>query len=369
MRAAHFYVEYAMDNIDSRTIDELEQKKLALSVDLYKRHSCMDSSAIRLRTFSSGHTHSVRQCTVCGCQTGGPLSKVKAAEQMAGMQPLVFDDAIEPAYRRASRLLHEQVDRLTKEIDRRLDPIGSAMNAEEVAEEAIKKAVDAVGQAYAWKDILPVIVKRTQSLAEKFKEESKVFRRFSSEAELKEWLEASIGADFEVFKEVPGVHLTEDVGVKIDYVLLPKQHLVDAGFLPGPVGLEVKYLRQESSFSSRASRFVWQAVSYTDCQFNLPDGPTRLPRVLLFSNISFEDEYNLLKGAAPNVYENEKAKWTALLELANHANVGNLVMFGGRESRLGWKIKFAAGIYFSRFRGECSLHNVQLFNKIRIGNF
>ena len=90
---------------------------------------------------------------------------------------------------------------------------------------------------------------------------------------------------------------------------------------------------------------------------------------MLFSNLSFDDEYSLLKGVAPSVYENEKAKWTALLELANHANVGNLVMYGSRDNRLGWKIKFAAGIYFSRFRSECSLHNSQLFNKMRIGNF
>lgn len=306
------------------------------------------------------------------------MSKAKAAEQLAGAQPLVFDDTIEPAYRQARRQLLDQINRITKEVTKRLDPVGSAIDAEDVkkaaqrkqvAEEAIAKAVDAVGQAYIWRDILPFIVKRTQSLADKFKEEPKAFQRFSSETELKAWLETWIGADFEVFTEVPGVHLTENVGVKIDYVLKPKKHLIDAGFLPGPVGLEVKYLRQESSFSSRASRFVWQAVSYTDCRFNLPDGPTRLPRVLLFSNISFEDEYNLLKGVAPNVYENEKVKWTALLELANHANVGNLVMFGGRENRLGWKIKFAAGIYFSRFRSECSLHNAKLFNKIRIGNF
>ncbi len=367
-----------MDDIDSLTTEELEQRKLALSEDFYKLHACTDSLDIRRRTFSSGHTHSVHQCIVCGSQTGGPLSKAKAAEQLAGTQPLIFDDTIEPTYRQARSQLLDQINRIAKEVTKRLDPLGSAMDAEEVkkaaqrkkvAEEAIEKAVEAVGQAYIWRDILPVIVKRTQSLADKFKEEPKAFQRFLSETELKVWLETWIGADFEVFTEVPGVHLTENVGVKIDYVLRPRQHLVDAGFLPGPVGLEVKYLRQESGFSSRASRFVWQAVSYTDCQFNLPDGPTRLPRVLLFSNMSFEDEYNLLKGTAPNVYENEKAKWTALLELANHANVGNLVVFGGRGNRLGWKIKFAAGTYFSRFRSEFSLHNAQLFNKIRIGNF
>lgn len=367
-----------MDDIDSLTTEELELRKLALSEDFNTVHACADSLAIRIRTFSSGHTHNVHQCKVCGCQSGGPLGRAKAAELLVGAQSLAFDDTIAPAHHRVRMQLLEQINRITKEVTKRLDPVGSEMDAEEVekaahrkqlAEDAIEKAVDAVGQAYAWRDILPIIFKRTQSLADKFKEEPKVFHLFSSEVELKEWLEAWIGADFEVFKEVPGVHLTEKVGVKIDYVLKPKQHLTDAGFLPGPVGLEVKHLRQESSFSSRASRFVWQAVSYTDCEFNLPEGQIRLPRVLLFSNMSFEDEYSLLKGVTPNIYENEKAKWTALLELANHANVGNLVMYGGRDNRLGWKIKFAAGTYFSRFRNECSLRNAQLFNKIRIGNF
>lgn len=367
-----------MDEIDSLSTEDLEQRKLELSKDFEALHACKDSLDIRIRTFSSGYTHNVYQCTVCGVQKGGALSKAKATDQLAGIQPVVFDDDIGPAYLQARRQLLDQITHITKAVIIRIDPVGSAMDEEEVkkaaqrkqvAEEAIEKAVDAVGQAYIGREILPVIIKRVQSLANKFKEEPKAFQRFSSETELKTWLETWISADFEVFTEVPGVHLTENVGVKIDYVLKPKPHLIYAGFLPGPVGLEVKYLRQEDSFSSRASRFVWQAVSYTDCQFNLPDGPTRLPRVLLFSNMSFEEEYDLLKGLAPNVSENEKAKWTALLELANHANVGNLVMYGGRENRLGWKIKFAAGKYFSFIRSKYTLHNAQLFNKIRIGNF
>ena len=367
-----------MDDIESLLTEELEQKKSELWEDFNTGHTCTDSMTIRLRTFSGGHLHHVQQCTVCGGQSGGPLNKAKATEQLAGTQALAFDDNIEPAHRQVRRKLFDQITRISKEISKRLDPVGTAMDAEgiekaaqrkQAAVQTLENAVEAVGQAFQWREILPFIVERTHALAAKFKEEAKAFERFTSEAELKAWLEDWIGADFEVFKEVSGVHLTENAGVKIDYVLKPKQHLIDAGFLPGPVGLEVKYLRQEGGFSSRASRFVWQAVSYTDCQFNLPDGPARLSRVLLFSNMSFEDEYSLLKGVAPSVYENEKAKWTALLELANHANVGNLMMYGSRENRLGWKIKFAAGIYFSRFRDECSLHNAQLFNKIRIGNF
>ena len=367
-----------MDDIYAFAAEELEQKKAELLEEFHASHTCTDKLSTRVRKFSTGHLHHVQQCTVCGRQIGGPLSKAKAAELLAGTEGLSFDDEIEPTRHRARMQLLDLINRLTKEILKRQDPVGTAMDAEatqkslerkQAVEDAIEKAVEAVGQTYMWRHILPHIVERTQSLAAKFKEEPKAFQRFKSEEELKSWLDTWIGADFEVFKEVPGIHMTESVGVKIDYVLQPRQHLIGAGFLPGPVGLEVKYLPQEGSFSSRASRFVWQAVSYTDCQFNLPGGIARLPRVLLFSNMSFEDEYSLLKGVSPSVYENEKAKWTALLEIANHANVGNLAMYGGRDNRMGWKIKFAAGTYFSRFRDELTMHNAQLFNKIRIGNF
>lgn len=367
-----------MDDIDAFTIEELEQKKSELLKEFDTCSTCTHSLCIRIRKFSTGHLHHVQQCTVCGRQMGGPLSKAKAAEILAGTEAATFDDEIEPTRCQAKARLLNLINRITNVIAKRQDPVGIAMDAEatqksserkQVVEEAIEKAIEAAGQAYVWEYILPHVIKRTQSLAAKFKEEPKAFQRFTSEPQLKSWLETRIEADFEVFKEVPGVHITENVGVKIDYVLLPKQHLINEGFLPGPVGLEVKYLPQESSFASRASRFVWQAVSYTDCTFNLPDGPARLHRVLLFSNMSFVDEYSLLKGITPSVYENEKAKWTALLELANHANVGNLVIHGGRENYRGWKIKFASGTYFSRFGDECSLHNAQLFNKIRIGNF
>src|SRR5690606_11550662 len=68
--------------------------------------------------------------------------------------------------------------------------------------------------------------------------------RFRSEAELREWIEGWLGQDFDWTSEVPGRHLTEGVPVKIDYILRPKQHLTDAGFKPGPIGMEAKYLNQ-----------------------------------------------------------------------------------------------------------------------------
>jgi hypothetical protein len=186
---------------------------------------------------------------------------------------------------------------------------------------------------------------------------------------LRTWLDDWLHEDFDVWPEVVGKHLTEGSRVKIDYILKPKDHLVRAGFKPGPIGLEVKYLPIEHGFSPKASRFVWQAVSYTDCEFDLAGKPVRLPRVLLFSNISFDGERGLLKGIDHSAFSNDQAKWNALLELANHANVGALEIYGTREHYYGWRIAFATGTYFRRRRNEYTLSDRNLFEKVRIGNF
>jgi hypothetical protein len=193
--------------------------------------------------------------------------------------------------------------------------------------------------------------------------------KFESEAQLRQWLDAWLHEDFDAHPEVTGRHLARGTGVKIDHILQPKQHLIDKGFKPGPIGLEVKHLPIAGGFSPKASRFVWQAVSYTDCEFDLNGEAVRLPRVLLFSNISFGPEEGLLRSHDHSPLANDRAKWSAMLEMANHAGVGNLEMYGTRERRYGWRIAFATGVYFRRKGDEYSMSNARLFEKERIGSF
>lgn len=192
---------------------------------------------------------------------------------------------------------------------------------------------------------------------------------FRGEDELKYWLDGWIAKHFDVWREVPGRHLTEGVGVKADYLIAPKPHLTAAGFKPGPIGLEVKYLPLVHGFSPKASHFVWQAVSYTDCEFERGDERVRPKQVLLFSNMSFEHELRQLRFIG-DPKSNDRSKWDALVELANHANVGQLEILGERSMWSGWKISFAGGTYFSfHAKRGYVLHDKNLFEKVRVGNF
>lgn len=275
---------------------------------------------------------------------------------MGGASAPQFDEGLEPRYSAVRRQLHDEWALASKRLHELKDPDAARrvelFHQENVAraealtsaEQNVRSALDlAVREAgpIAWNHRLGFMVAHLQRVhGAAFRDPAaRTVRRFASEPELREWLDGWIAEDFEVLREVPGRHLTEGTRVKLDYVLTPRTHLLNAGFKPGPVGLEVKLLPVDSGFSPKASRFIWQAVSYTDCEFQVGGGCVRLPRVLLFSNISFEDELGMLKGIDHSALSNDRAKWSALLELANHANVGNFEIYGTRDRRLGCALR------------------------------
>ncbi|WP_374417167.1 hypothetical protein [Ectopseudomonas oleovorans] len=110
-------------------------------------------------------------------------------------------------------------------------------------------------------------------------------------------------------------------------------------------------------------------MSYTDCEFEVDGQATRPKQVLLFSNLSFEYELRELRHIG-EPRSNDRSKWDALVELANHANVGQLEVLGQRSLWEGWKVSFAGGTYFSfHAKRGFTLHDKNLFDKVRIGNF
>lgn len=342
-------------------------------------HECEEHVAVRRRVFENRSVHFVRQCQICGSQSGGPLSKAAAATLLRGEEPLAFDEAIGQARIERIRVWASELAEVTTQISLIENPnaVLESQNVERESVEGKARALTALDAAVSelcrmpWHRRLPFVIEHLQrqhavTLANP---EAASVNKFESEPELREWLDAWLHEDFHVHPEVPGRHLARGTAVKIDYVLEPKEHLIAHGFKPGPIGLETKHLGLGGGFSPKASRFVWQAVSYTDCEFQLRGNAVRLPRVLLFSNLSFDGEVSLLRAIDPSPLANDRAKWSALLELANHANVGNLEMYGTRERRAGWRIAFATGVYFRRTGDEYSISNVRLFDKARIGSF
>lgn len=358
---------------------ELIARRDELAQQREPAHKCAENAAVRRRVFENQSVHLVWQCQICGAQTGGPLSKAAAAAQLQGQEPSPFDDSVGAERLQRIRSWGSELAEIGLQIALIENPevleqiqFAATQRAESTtrARAALDTAVPEL-QRMLWNHRMPFVISHLQREHAAIFEvpEAAAVNRFNSEPELRQWLDAWLHEDFDVYPEVTGRHLARGTGVKIDYIIQPKQHLVDIGFKPGPTGLEVKHLPLVHAFSPKASRFVWQAVSYTDCEFQLNGAAVRLPRVLLFSNLSFSDEERLLRSFDHSPLTNDRAKWLALLELANHAGVGTFEMYGSRERRAGWRIAFAAGVYFRRTGAEYSISNARLFEKERIGSF
>lgn len=75
------------------------------------------------------------------------------------------------------------------------------------------------------------------------------------------FLQELLQDDFNILNDKCGHSLIENTGVKIDHLLYPKSHLIENGFDPGWVGIEVKHFSEEDG-SGKAAETFWQAISY-----------------------------------------------------------------------------------------------------------
>lgn len=370
------------DNVSFDSLCEIQSQLDSLMENYGVACECDKHLEIKIRYFGNGK-HFVKQCNACGEQRGGSLKSTDAIVLLAGALPREFNPSIEEARRLKSQILNERISELSSESKRlKLALYGQPdwSSLQLVEQEKHEKAaahlyqnvnalVEQFGVASTVGFLVREMVRLKKSVHDDFKQN---VHRFSSEAELKDWFEYKFSKDFIISREVKGRHLAEDVPVRIDYLLRARPHLINAGFETMTFGVEVKYFRQEEGFTHKTSRGIWQAISYNDCEFYVEESTVKPKFCLIFSNLSFEDELQLVKSFGFE-FENDKFEWRGMLHLANHANVGCLNVKGARDQYRGWEMRFVGGIYFSCsiFR-ECATYsksNVNVINKVRIGNF
>lgn len=343
---------------------------------------CDKHLEIKIRFFGGGK-HYVKQCNACGEQRGGSLRASDAIPLLAGTTPREFDPSIEEARRLESRIFSEQTSKLLSEASQLKiilygQPDWKALQIvererHEKATATLSKSVDTLVEQFGVTDAVGFLIRETVRLKKRAHDDFKQkVNRFSSEAELKDWFEHKFAKDFHISREVKGLHLAEDVPVRIDYLLRARRHLIEAGFETRPFGVEVKFFRQEDGFTHKTSRGIWQTISYNDCEFYVEEGSVKPKFSLIFSNLSFEDELQLVNNFGFE-FENDKFEWRGMLHLANHANVGCLNAKGTRDQSRGWEIRFVGGIYFScdvfQDRITYNKSNENVINKVRVGNF
>ncbi len=377
-------------------LEWIESESLLYGNALFERHDCGKHLAIRTREVRGGNKHFVYQCQICGEQRRSALSKKMAMEKNGGTEPAGFDDLLIAEYEsyrsrisKNSTNIHSIRGRLTAILRGfgRLDDTTSKDELRRIQEQkdeekkqrlshlessisdSLEKIAVEFGDEKAISYLMTQIVSRKKM---KHEELLKSTDRFSSEEELKQWFKANLSDDFEIYEEVWGTHLAEDVNVRIDFILYPKEHLIAEGFITEPFGVEAKYFKQESGFTRKTSRGIWQAISYNDCVFHLDNQNFKIKFCLLFSNLSFSEESKLIKNFGLET-ENDTVEWSGMLHVANHARVGKLSVRGDKGGIRGWTIGFVGGSYFSCYSNdkEKSFHlsDPHVIEKVRVGNF
>lgn len=370
------------DDLTIQQLIEIRSEMDALTEEAIGPCECDKHLEIKMRQFGGGK-HYVKQCNACGEQRGGSLKAADALGQLGGGSPKDFDSSIGEARRLRSKMRSERAAELLDEASRlklllygqpdwRAQQIADTEKRDKAAT-GFSQYVDGLVEQFGIDGAVGFLVRETVRLKKRTHDEFRqTVSRFTSEGELKKWFESQFSKDFEIFPEVRGRHLAEDVTVRIDYLLKARKHLLDAGFEARPFGVEIKYFCQEDGFTHKTSRGLWQTISYNDCEFDL-EGVLHRPKFcLLFSNLSFEGELRLINSFGFE-YENDKFEWRGMLHLANHANVGCLNSKGTKDQCRGWEMRFVGGIYFScsTYQEKSTYHksNENVINKVRIGNF
>lgn len=183
---------------------------------------------------------------------------------------------------------------------------------------------------------------------------------FDGEEKLQQELLKTIQSDFVIYPQVEGRHLIyQTEKVRIDFLLYPKQHLIENGFDPIWFGIEVKHFGKIGE-TGKMSRFIWQCVSYVQSEFKVNEEIIRPAFVLGYSDVEA-----INKGTDREYL----SQWIGMLRLAGLAKVGSFqkIKSSAYNPNGGWSIVFSSSTYFTYSKGEYNRKNYNI-SKINIGN-
>ena len=156
--------------------------------------------------------------------------------------------------------------------------------------------------------------------------------------------------DFNIFQEVKGVHIVEKKKVRIDFLIKPKKHVIEAGFDDCWVGIEVKYFDNPKEQIGKVARLLWQSITYQQSEYCIHGENIRPQFVLMASNIDGSDEL--------------KQMYRPTLQVANLAMVGSLSVKDSNN----WAMGFVSSRYMIKTNGKLRKTNTNAGRGVYIGN-
>jgi len=173
---------------------------------------------------------------------------------------------------------------------------------------------------------------------------------FLDENELSVWLQDFLAPDFFILPEVSGKHLIEKTGTRIDFLLMPKPHIVATGFPQIIFGIEVKYITKEETCKQVAKVYM-QAIAYANSVFNVGkqfteymnkagiqcDPFVRPAFVLVFSNLFFRQGF-ITKKEDRETFERHSWVMYGMSKIAAHQKVGDLKITRYKSAIIGYQM-------------------------------
>lgn len=197
---------------------------------------------------------------------------------------------------------------------------------------------------------------------------------WQNEQQLHAWFMEHLSEHFDIYREVKGSGFVnrQKRNLRIDFVIKAKPKLIQHGFTDQYIGVEAKYLspKEGKGFAGKSSSGVFQALSYwySGARWWLPEKESEieLASVLMFSNLSFQDESDAMFNTLDDHY---RKVWRSYLSIANHANVGELLVRTYKGALSYWSMSYNGSKYYSMYAsGDYHKGTPNVINKHRIGN-
>ena len=161
---------------------------------------------------------------------------------------------------------------------------------------------------------------------------------------LKSIIEASLGDDFILKREVWGFHLLERRKIRIDFLAYPKEHLIENKFEPLWFGIEVKSPFVKKEPQKNVLDFAKQAIDYTESEYDgiIPNFAVLFPSMYHFFH------------AHDRLTEEFKNFLYYFRSFIQRMKVGTLHVPSPGE----WAIRFGSQRYYSTKYGRGNVKNI-----------
>lgn len=179
---------------------------------------------------------------------------------------------------------------------------------------------------------------------------------FKTEPEYrKEILNSSLINDFVIKPEQWIKWPINDEMIRVDFILEPKQHLLDRGFDALKIAIEVKSPIKKESVKQLLD-CIAQAHSYTLCthENEFIDFIVIYPDIQLFFDYDFKNKY---KSDLRNKYHHSEVSITR--RIMQRANIGSLDI-----SNDSYVFSFAGNRYYSPERGRSKVKNLGIIRRV-----